>query len=157
MMTSTPPRPSSRTSRLRAPSPSLRLTNFVGRDATSSPLNQRAESRMSIIDDAADYHSNAAASFEESFKRRSTSLATLAEGSMLPLPISPPRGPSSAKLFDREDETIMEGIPSDFPEEEDYRRQGSPTRTLSRELQKYINAPHYSLTTRSAVARQGYL
>lgn len=140
MMTSTPPRPSSRTSRLRAPSPSLRLTNFVGRDGTSSPLAQRAESRMSIIDDAADYHSNAAASFEEAFKRRSMSLATLAEGSMLPLPVSPPRAPPpSAKLFEREDETIMEGVPSEFPEDDEYRRQGSPTRTLSRELSEYIN------------------
>ena len=137
-------RPSSRASRLRAPSPvilspasfgGLNRHDSISNLANGPPTTPRP---VSIIDDALSdgFSSPVSLMFD---KRRSTAaLAALAgENSMLPLPVTPSRDlPSSngSQSLRGGGETIAEGIPSDYGSRETDAFNGkmSPTRTLSR-------------------------
>ncbi|KAF9512661.1 hypothetical protein BS47DRAFT_1345099 [Hydnum rufescens UP504] len=136
-------RPSSRASRLRAPSPVILSPVSSGgvnrRDSASTVNGSTTTPRpVSIIDDALSdgFSSPSSLMFD---KRRSTAalVALAGENSMLPLPVTPNRDPPStngSQSFRSGGETIAEGIPSDYGSRETdiFMGKMSPTRTLSR-------------------------
>jgi hypothetical protein len=135
-------RPSSRASRLRAPSPVILSPVSSGglnrRDSASTVNGSTTPRPVSIIDDALSdgFSSPSSLMFD---KRRSTAalVALAGENSMLPLPVTPSRDPPStngSQSFRSGGETIAEGIPSDYGSRETdiFTGKMSPTRTLSR-------------------------